>query len=131
MELYDFINDVKFDKLGVFTYSREENTPAFNMPGHIEESVKKTRRDRLMELQRGISEGLMREKVGKTYKVLVEEIAEEGLYIGRSFMDSPEIDGVIYFRSEEEHNPGDIVYVKTDEYLEYDLMGELADESGQ
>ena len=86
MELYDFINDVKFDKLGVFTYSREENTPAFNMPGHIEESVKETRRDRLMELQRGISEGLMREKVGKTYKVLVEEIAEEGLYIGRSFM---------------------------------------------
>jgi ribosomal protein S12 methylthiotransferase len=131
MELYDFINDVKFDKLGVFTYSREENTPAFNMPGHIEESVKETRRDRLMELQRGISEGLMREKVGKTYKVLVEEIAEEGLYIGRSFMDSPEIDGVIYFRSDEEHNAGDIVYVKTDEYLEYDLMGELADESGQ
>ena len=130
-ELYDFINDVKFDKLGVFTYSREENTPAFNMPGHIEESVKETRRDRLMELQRGISEGLMREKVGKTYKILVEEIAEEGLYIGRSFMDSPEIDGVIYFRSDEEHNAGDIVYVKTDEYLEYDLMGELADESGQ
>jgi ribosomal protein S12 methylthiotransferase len=130
-ELYDFINDVKFDKLGVFTYSREENTPAFNMPGHIEESVKETRRDLLMELQRGISEGLMREKVGKTYKVLVEEIAEEGLYIGRSFMDSPEIDGVIYIRSDEEHNPGDIVYVKTDEYLEYDLMGELADESCQ
>jgi ribosomal protein S12 methylthiotransferase len=101
------------------------------MPGHIEESVKETRRDLLMELQRGISEGLMREKVGKTYKVLVEEIAEEGLYIGRSFMDSPEIDGVIYIRSDEEHNPGDIVYVKTDEYLEYDLMGELADESGQ
>ena len=131
MELYDFIADVKFDKLGVFTYSKEENTPAFNMSGHIEENVKEMRRDRLMELQRAISEGLMSEKVGKVYKVLVEELAEEGMYIGRSFMDSPEIDGVIYFRSDEVHDAGDIVFVRADEYLEYDLMGELTDESGQ
>ncbi len=131
MELYDFIADVKFDKLGVFTYSKEENTPAFNMSGHIEENVKEMRRDRLMELQRAISEGLMSQKVGKVYKVLVEELAEEGMYIGRSFMDSPEIDGVIYFRSDEVHDAGDIVFVRADEYLEYDLMGELTDESGQ
>ncbi|WP_409227490.1 30S ribosomal protein S12 methylthiotransferase RimO [Gudongella sp. SC589] len=130
-ELYDFIKDVRFDKLGVFTYSKEENTPAFNMPGQIEESTKEIRRDRLMELQRTISESLMSEKVGKIYKVLVEDLAEEGLYIGRSYMDSPEIDGVIYFRSVEEHDAGDVVFVKTDEYLEYDLMGELTDESCQ
>lgn len=130
-DLYQFIEEVKFDKLGVFTYSKEENTPAFNFPDQIDENIKEERRDKLMELQSKISEKLMSHKVGKVYKVMVEELAEEGLYVGRTYMDSPEIDGVVYFRSEEEHEAGDIVFVRTNEYLEYDLLGELTDESGK
>lgn len=130
-DLYQFIEEVKFDKLGVFTYSKEENTPAFHLPDQIDENIKEERRDKLMELQRKISEKLMSYKVGKVYKVMVEELAEEGLYVGRTYMDSPEIDGVVYFRSEEEHEAGDMVFVRTNEYLEYDLLGELTDESGK
>jgi len=130
-DLYQFIEEVKFDKLGVFTYSKEENTPAFHLPDQIDENIKEERRDKLMELQRKISEKLMSHKVGKVYKVMVEELAEEGLYVGRTYMDSPEIDGVVYFRSEEEHEAGDMVFVRTNEYLEYDLLGELTDESGK
>lgn len=130
-DLYDFVEDMKFDKLGVFAYSKEENTPAYNMPNQIDENVKEERRDMLMELQRSISENLMSRKVGNVYKVMVEELAEDGLYTGRSYMDSPEIDGVIYFKSNINHEIGDIVKVRTTEYLEYDLLGELADESGK
>ncbi len=130
-ELYNFVEEIKFDKLGVFTYSKEENTPAYSMPNQIDENVKEERRDRLMELQKSISENLMSSKVGKVYKVMVDELADDGLYTGRSFMDSPEIDGVIYFKSDINHEIGDIVKVKTTEYLEYDLLGELADESGK
>lgn len=130
-DLYQFIEEVKFDKLGVFTYSKEENTPAFHLPDQIDGNIKEERRDKLMELQRKISEKLMSYKVGKVYKVMVEELAEEGLYVGRTYMDSPEIDGVVYFRSEEEHEAGDMVFVRTNEYLEYDLLGELTDEPGK
>ncbi|MGM0395540.1 MAG: 30S ribosomal protein S12 methylthiotransferase RimO [Bacillota bacterium] len=130
-DLYDFISTVRFDKLGVFTYSKEENTPADKMPGQIEEDVKEERRDKLMELQRSISEKLMSKKIGKKYEVLVEEQAEDGLYIGRSYMDSPEIDGVIYFKSGKNLEIGDIVKVRVTEYLEYDLLGVLSDESGE
>lgn len=130
-DLYQFISRIKFDKLGVFTYSREENTPAFNMEGQVEETIKESRKDKIMELQRKISEELMSTKVGKVYRVLVEEIAEEGLYVGRSFMDSPDIDGVVYFRSDVDLELGDIVNVKITEYYDYDLMGELLDEFSQ
>lgn len=130
-ELYNFAKDIEFDKLGVFTYSKEENTPAYNMVDQIDEKIKELRRDKIMKLQSLISEKLMSEKVGKEYKVLVEELAEDYLYIGRSYMDSPEIDGVIYFKSNKEHNIGDMVKVKITEYLEYDLLGELSYESCQ
>lgn len=128
-ELYDFINEIKFDKLGVFTYSKEESTPAFALPNQVDEKIKEKRREALMELQLKISEELMSKKVGKTYQVMIEEFAEENLYVGRSFMDAPEIDGVVYVRSNEELYVGDIVSVDITEYLEYDLLGELVDES--
>ena len=128
-ELANFIKDIEFDKLGVFIYSKEEDTPAYNMVNQIDEDIKILRKDKIMELQSSISEKLMSEKVGKEYKVLVEELVEEHLYVGRSYMDSPEIDGVIYFNSNECHSPGDIVKVIITEYLEYDLLGELSYES--
>lgn len=128
-ELYDFIKEIKFDKLGVFTYSKEESTPAFTLPNQVDEKIKEKRRDALMELQLKISEELMSKKVGKTYQVMIEEFAEENLYVGRSYMDAPEIDGVVYVRSNEELYVGDIVSVDITEYLEYDLLGELEDES--
>lgn len=130
-DLCDFVEEIKFDKLGVFAYSREENTPAFSLPDQIEEEIKEQRRERIMELQLKISEELMSYKVGNNYEVMIEEIAEEGLYVGRSYMDSPEIDGVFYVKSNRELELGEIVRAKAVEYLEYDLIGELEDESCQ
>lgn len=130
-ELYDFIKEVKFDKLGVFTYSREENTPAYSLPNQVDEEVKDKRRDAIMELQLKISENLMSNKLGNVYHVMIEEFAEENLYVGRSFMDAPEIDGVVYVNSSEDLEIGDIVKVKITEYLEYDLLGELTNEPTQ
>lgn len=130
-ELCDFVEEIKFDKLGVFAYSREENTPAFSLPDQIDEKIKEQRKERIMELQLKISEELMSRKVGNTYNVMIEELAEEGLYVGRSYMDSPEIDGVFYVKSSRELELGEIVKVEAVEYLEYDLIGELRDESGQ
>lgn len=130
-ELYDFIKEVKFDKLGVFTYSREENTPAYSLPNQVNEEVKDKRRDSIMELQLKISENLMSNKLGNVYHVMIEEFAEENLYVGRSFMDAPEIDGVVYVNSSEDLEIGDIVKVKITEYLEYDLLGELTNEPTQ
>jgi ribosomal protein S12 methylthiotransferase len=128
-ELCDFVEEVRFDKLGVFAYSREEGTPAFSLPNQIEDAIKEQRRERIMELQMKISEELMSSKVGNFYDVMIEEIAEEGLYIGRSYMDSPEIDGVFYVKSNRELELGEIVKAQAVEYLEYDLIGELRDES--
>jgi ribosomal protein S12 methylthiotransferase len=130
-ELCDFVEEIKFDKLGVFAYSREENTPAFSLNGQLDDDTKVLRRERLMELQLKISELLMSDKIGNIYEVMIEELAEEGLYVGRSYMDSPEIDGVFYVKSNRELELGDIVMVRAVEYLEYDLIGELRDESGQ
>lgn len=130
-DLCDFVEEIKFDKLGVFAYSREENTPAFSLPYQIEEEIKEQRRERIMELQLKISEELMSCKVGNIYDVMIEELAEEGLYVGRSYMDSPEIDGVFYVKSNRELELGEIVKVQAVEYLEYDLIGEIRDESGQ
>ncbi len=128
-ELCDFVEEVRFDKLGVFAYSREEGTPAFSLPNQIEDAIKEQRRERIMELQMKISEELMSSKVGNLYDVMIEEIAEEGLYVGRSYMDSPEIDGVFYVKSNRELELGEIVKAQAVEYLEYDLIGELRDES--
>lgn len=124
-ELYDFIKDIKFDRLGVFTYSREEGTPAYSFDNQIAEDIKEDRRNQLMEIQQGISYSLNKEKVGNIYIALVEEIYEKGLYIGRTYMDSPDIDGIVYIKSDKEVELGQYVYVKINDYLEYDLIGEI------
>lgn len=130
-ELYDFIQDIRFERLGVFTYSKEEGTPAYNLEGHLSEDLKEERRSEIMELQRNISEEIMSEKVGKEYKLIIEEDNGDGNYIGRSYMDSPEIDGVVYIETDRDLSPGDFVQVRIKDYLEYDLLGEVIDEFSQ
>ena len=127
-ELYDFINNVKFDRLGVFTYSKEEDTIAYNMPNQLYEGTKEKRRNMIMELQKKISENIMASKIGNTYEVLIEECIDENTYVGRTYMDSPEIDGVVYVNSKTKLNTGDFVNVKISDFLEYDLIGELVHE---
>lgn len=130
-ELYDFIEEIKLDKLGVFTYSREEGTPAYNYDLQVDEVVKHNRRNKLMELQQNISYKLNQQRVGKSYLALVEDIYEKGIYIGRTYMDSPDIDGILYIHSNKELMLGEYVYVNVTDCIEYDLIGEIVDELGK
>ena len=127
-ELYEFVKEIKFDRLGVFTYSREEGTKSYNLNDQVDEKISELRRNKLMELQQIISLEKNREKIGKVFKVLVEEILDDNTYSGRTYMDSPDIDGVVYFNSEKKFNSGDFACVKIEDCLEYDLMGALENE---
>lgn len=130
-ELVDFIKEVKFDRLGVFAYSKEEDTPAYDLDGHMDEEEKESRRNTIMEYQKNISEDIMMSKVNNIYDVIVEEYAGDNTYVGRTYMDSPEIDGVVYINTDEELEIGSFVEVRISEYLEYDLIGELIYESSK
>ena len=127
-ELVEFAKDVKFDRLGAFAYSREEDTAADKLPNHLEEDIKIRRRDELMLVQQGISEALNADKVGNEYEVLIEEQIEDKVYIGRTQGDAEEIDSIVYVKSEDQLEPGDFVKVKIDKALEYDLMGDVINE---
>ncbi|MBS4535992.1 30S ribosomal protein S12 methylthiotransferase RimO [Clostridium sp. D2Q-14] len=128
-ELYDFVNDVKFDRLGVFTYSKEEDTAASKFKNQISDGIKEERRDKLMQLQQQISEKITNEKVGNIYEVIVEEkINGENLYLGRTYMDSPEIDGCVYISSEYSLEINSFKNVKILESYDYDLKGEIINE---
>jgi ribosomal protein S12 methylthiotransferase len=129
-ELYDFVSQVKFNRLGVFTYSREEDTSAYDMPDQIDEEVKQERMEKIMLLQKDISLEHNSKLVGKSIKVLIEGFSE-GEYFGRSFMDAPEIDGKVYFKSDKNLIPGDFCQVSVTEAFEYDLVGEIIDEPGK
>lgn len=124
-ELYEFVRDTRLDRVGVFTYSREEGTPAYNFENQVDEEIKEYRRDKIMQLQSHISYELNKEKIGRTYEVLIEDIEEDGLYVGRTYMDSPDIDGVYYVKSDEKLEIGQFVKAKTVDCLEYDLIGEI------
>lgn len=131
-ELYEFVRNMKFERLGVFTYSIEEDTPAAKLPNQIEEHIKEERKDKIMELQKEISNQNNSKYINKIFKVLVEEkIENEDIYIGRTYMDSPEIDCIVYINSESTLNPGDFVDVNIFNYLEYDLEGESINESSK
>lgn len=127
--LLKFIEKMKFDRLGAFAYSQEEGTPAAEMPNQIDEGIKQQRKDAVMELQKGISAEKCEEMVGKTVKVIVEgRLAEdENVYCSRSEKDAPDIDGMIFVRSEEELLTGDFINVKITEAGDYDLYGEVAE----
>ncbi len=123
--LYDFVNKMQFDRMGVFAYSQEEGTPAAEFPDQIDEDIKEERLDRLMSLQQGISLELNRKKIGSTVEVLVEGYDEDNyLFYGRSRGDSIDVDGKVYFGTEEEVVPGDIIKVKILDASEYDLTGQ-------
>ncbi|WP_125153718.1 30S ribosomal protein S12 methylthiotransferase RimO [Clostridium rectalis] len=129
-ELKEFIINNKLDKVGVFKYSQEENTPASNMNNQISEDIKEKREKELMILQQGISRDINRDKIGKVYDVMIDEHNGE-YYIGRNFEMTPEIDGAIYFKYDKILNVGDIIKVKIEESLEYDLIGVVYYESSK
>ncbi|QEH69260.1 30S ribosomal protein S12 methylthiotransferase RimO [Cellulosilyticum sp. ST5] len=127
--LYDFVKEMRFDRLGVFTYSKEEGTPAALFEDQIDEKTKIKRRDAIMALQHGISSALTAEKVGKTMKVLIEgKITDEDVYIGRTYQDAPDIDGEVFVEYEGELISGDFVDVRITASNDYDLIGEIVDE---
>jgi len=123
--LVDFIKKIKFDRLGVFTYSKEEGTPAAEMPGQIDEEVKIKRKNYLMELQKTISAEKCQSFVGKTLKVIVEGKieGEDNVFCGRSYRDCYEIDGFVFFQSDDNLIAGDFIYVKIISASDYDLIG--------
>lgn len=127
-ELKEFVRKIRLDKLGVFTYSQEEGTPAADMESQVEEKVKKEREKELMLLQQQISKEINDNRVDRIYKVLVEG-KEEDLWYGRSFEMAPEIDGLIYFKSDNILKKGDMLNIKITKSFEYDLMGVVCDES--
>lgn len=126
-ELKEFVSDVKLDKLGVFKYSKEEGTSAALMEEQIDEEIKEKREEEIMILQQSISKDINKEKIGKTYEVIVEGTKED-MYYGRNYEMSPEIDGEIYFEKDENVKIGDIIKVKVTHSLEYDLIGVVYNE---
>ena len=124
-DLYQFVKDVKFDRMGAFEYSREKGTYSDKLKGHLSEKVKRERRDRLMKLQQQISLENNEKYIGSAIKCIVEGYTNDGIVILRSEHDAPEIDGVVYAKSNEPVVPGDIEKVKITRADEYDLFGEI------
>lgn len=125
-ELVDFVDEMEFDRLGVFTYSPEEDTPAAEMEGQIPEEVKEDRQAEIMELQQEIAFEQAEDKVGKEVLVMIEgKVADENAYVGRTYKDAPNVDGLIFVNTEEELMSGDFARVKVTGAAEYDLIGEL------
>ncbi|MBS7210336.1 MAG: 30S ribosomal protein S12 methylthiotransferase RimO [Lachnospiraceae bacterium] len=125
-ELMEFVDEMEFDRLGVFTYSPEEDTPAALMDDQIEEEVKADRQAELMELQQDIAFDLAEDMIGKEVLVLIEgKVADENAYVGRTYKDAPNVDGLIFVNTEEELMSGDFARVKVTGALEYDLIGEI------
>lgn len=128
-ELLNFVEEIKFDKLGVFTYSLEENTPAAKLPNQISDEIKQQRLDSIMALQKNISHQKNMDKIGNIYDILIEEKVEnENIYIGRTEFDAPEVDGIVYIHTDVELNIGEFTKSKIIDALEYDLIGEIINE---
>ena len=122
----EFVDEMEFDRLGVFTYSPEEDTPAAEMPDQIPEEIKEERQAELMELQQDIAFDAAEDMIGKEVLVMVEgKVADENAYVGRTYKDAPGVDGLIFINTEEELMSGDFAKVKVTGALEYDLIGEL------
>ncbi|MBW6409721.1 30S ribosomal protein S12 methylthiotransferase RimO [Clostridium weizhouense] len=126
-EIIEFLEEYKLDKVGVFKYSREENTPAARMDGQILEDIKAEREEKLMTIQEKISNNINELKIGRVYDILVEEYNGE-YYKGRNFEMAPEIDGNVFFESSKPINVGEFVKVKIIKNMDYDLIGVVEDE---
>ena len=128
-ELMEFVDEMEFDRLGVFTYSPEEDTPAATMKDQVPEELKEERRDEIMELQQEISLDKGNQRIGQEMLVMIEgKVSEESAYIGRTYMDAPKVDGYIFVQTGELMVTGDFAKVRVTGALEYDLIGELTDE---
>lgn len=129
-ELYNFLKEAKFDKLGAFMYSKEEGTGAEKMPNQIHPATKKSRYNKIMKLQQEISRENLENKIGTTQKARIDGITQnQKYYVGRTYMDVPEIDGVVYIKNTKQLNLGDWVDCKITEVKDYDLMGEITYEN--
>lgn len=125
-ELYRFVNEMEFDRLGVFPYSQEEDTPAAQMPDQIEDTVKESRRDELMELQQAISYEKAENMIGQVLTVMVEgKIADEDAYVTRTYRDAPNVDGYLFLNTAATFVTGDFVKALVTDFNEYDLIGEI------
>ena len=125
-ELLEFVDEMEFDRLGVFTYSPEEDTPAAEMPDQIDEEVKLDRQADLMELQQEIAFDNAQDMVGREVLVMIEgKVADENAYVGRTYRDAPNVDGLIFINTDEELLSGDFARVKVTGAVDYDLIGEL------
>ena len=128
-EVMEFIDECEFDRLGVFTYSREEDTPAASMPDQIDEAVKEEYRDEIMQLQQEISADRSADMVGSILEVMIEGyIAEDNTYVGRSYKDAPNVDGLVFVECDRELMSGDFVNVLITGSTEYDLIGKIVEE---
>ncbi len=128
----NFIDEMEFERLGVFAYSAEEDTPAASFPDQIDEAVKEERRDELMQLQQEVVFEKSQDMIGKTLMVMVEgKVADEPAYIARTYMDGPNVDGYIFIQTGEAFMTGDFVKVKVTAASDYDLIGEVLDEFTQ
>ena len=125
-ELMDFVDQMEFERLGVFTYSPEEDTPAAEMPDQISEEIKQDRQAELMELQQDIVFDRNEDLIGEEMLVMIEgKVADENAYVGRTYRDAPNVDGLIFVNTDEELVSGDFAKVKVTGAMDYDLIGEL------
>lgn len=125
-ELYDFVQKIRFDKLGVFAYSKEEGTPAARLEGQIHPMTKKARRNKIMALQQNISKEKLEEKIGQTFLVLIEnETTDHKYYLGRTYMDVPDMDGVCLIENTKPLKIGEFVTCQITEVSEYDLIAKI------
>lgn len=123
-DMLDFVAEMKFDRLGVFTYSQEEDTPAYNYPNQIEESIKLERKQTILDLQKSISAQKCSNSINKTFKVLVDgKLPEDNVYCGRTYKDAPDVDGLVFINTDCELISGDFISVYINEATDYDLFG--------
>ncbi|HJC57566.1 MAG TPA: 30S ribosomal protein S12 methylthiotransferase RimO [Candidatus Eisenbergiella intestinipullorum] len=128
-ELYNFADEMEFDRLGVFAYSQEEGTPAALMPDQVPQEVKEARRDELMELQQEIAFEKAQEQKGRTLLAMIEgRVEDENAYVARTYMDAPGVDGLLFINTAKQLLTGDFVRVRVTGACDYDLIGELEDE---
>ena len=128
-EVMEFIDEMEFDRLGVFTYSQEEDTPAASMPDQIDEETKLNWQEELMELQQEIAFDRAEERTGSVVTAMIEgKVADEDAYVARTYGDAPTVDGLLFVQTTEELNSGDFVRVRITGAVEYDLIGELTED---
>lgn len=131
-EMMEFVDEIEFDRLGVFAYSAEEDTPAFSFPDQVPQEIKEERRDAVMELQQEIAFDKAESRTGMILDVMIEgKVADEAAFVGRTYMDAPNVDGLVFVNADVPLMSGDFCKVRITGAYEYDLIGELIDESAE